>query len=88
MVVVGSGPGAEGPNDKRDPSLPADQQAEVAALVATGKPVVVVVVDDRPLAMGSLRHARRRRHAGRPGDGVAAGHRRAARVSPTCCTGR
>jgi beta-glucosidase len=54
VVVVGNGPGAEGPNDKRDPSLPADQQAEVAALVATGKPVVVVVVDDRPLAMGSL----------------------------------
>jgi beta-glucosidase len=54
VVVVGNGPGAEGPNDKRDPSLPAAQQAEVAALVATGKPVVVVVVDDRPLAMGSL----------------------------------
>lgn len=54
VVVVGNGPGAEGPNDKRDPSLPADQQAEVAALMATGKPVVVVVVDDRPLAMGSL----------------------------------
>ncbi|HEX3650065.1 MAG TPA: glycoside hydrolase family 3 N-terminal domain-containing protein [Pseudonocardiaceae bacterium] len=54
VVVVGNGPGAEGPNDKRDPSLPAAQQAEVAALVATGKPVVVVVVDDRPLTMGSL----------------------------------
>ncbi|HEX5118348.1 MAG TPA: glycoside hydrolase family 3 N-terminal domain-containing protein [Pseudonocardiaceae bacterium] len=54
VVVVGNGPGAEGPNDKRDPSLPAAQQAEVAALVATGKPVVVVVVDDRPLALGSL----------------------------------
>jgi beta-glucosidase len=54
VVVVGNGPGAEGPNDKRDPSLPAAQQAEVAALVATGKPVVVVVVDDRPLTLGSL----------------------------------
>jgi beta-glucosidase len=54
VVVVGNGPGAEGPNDKRDPSLPAAQQAEVAALVATGKPVVLVVVDDRPLALGSL----------------------------------
>lgn len=54
VVVVGSGPGAEGPNDKRDPSLAADQQALVSALVATGKPVVVVVVDDRPLALGSL----------------------------------
>jgi beta-glucosidase len=54
VVVVGTGPGAEGPNDKRDPSLPADQQTEVAALVATGKPVVVVVVDDRPVTMGAL----------------------------------
>ena len=57
VVVVGHGPGAEGPNDQRDPSLPADQQAEIAALVATGKPVVVVVVDDRPLALGSLQAA-------------------------------
>jgi len=54
VVVVGNGAGAEGPNDKRDPSLPADQQAEVAALVATGKPVIMVVIDDRPLALGSL----------------------------------
>ncbi|HWC82677.1 MAG TPA: glycoside hydrolase family 3 N-terminal domain-containing protein [Pseudonocardiaceae bacterium] len=54
VVVVGNGPGAEGPNDKKDPSLPADQQALVSSLVATGKPVIVVVVDDRPLAMGSL----------------------------------
>lgn len=54
VVVVGNPAGAEGPNDKRDPSLPADQQAMVAALVATGKPVVVVVVDDRPLTMGTL----------------------------------
>ncbi len=54
VVVVGHGPGSEGPNDQRDPSLPADQQAEVAALVATGKPVIMVVIDDRPLALGSL----------------------------------
>lgn len=54
VVVVGHGPGAEGPNDQRDPSLPADQQALVRALVATGKPVVMVVVDDRPPALGSL----------------------------------
>ncbi|HEY4017852.1 MAG TPA: glycoside hydrolase family 3 N-terminal domain-containing protein [Pseudonocardiaceae bacterium] len=57
VVVVGNSAGAEGPNDKRDPSLPADQQAEIAALVATGKPVVVVVVDDRPLALDSLEKA-------------------------------
>ncbi|HEX4225548.1 MAG TPA: glycoside hydrolase family 3 N-terminal domain-containing protein [Pseudonocardiaceae bacterium] len=54
VVVVGDPAGAEGPNDKRDPSLPADQQAEIAALVATGKPVVVVVIDDRPVALDSL----------------------------------
>lgn len=57
VVVVGDTAGAEGPNDKRDPSLPADQQAEIAALVATGKPVVVVVVDDRPVALDSLEKA-------------------------------
>ncbi|HEX3783084.1 MAG TPA: glycoside hydrolase family 3 N-terminal domain-containing protein [Pseudonocardiaceae bacterium] len=57
VVVVGSGPGAEGPNDKRDPSLPADQQAEVNALVATGKPVVMVLIDDRPDALGSLENS-------------------------------
>lgn len=54
VVVVGSPPGAEGPNDQRDPALPADQQAEVAALVATGKPVVMVLIDDRPDTLGSL----------------------------------
>jgi beta-glucosidase len=54
VAVVGDGPGAEGPNDKRDPTLPPDQQALVRALLATGKPVVMVVVDDRPLALGTL----------------------------------
>jgi beta-glucosidase len=54
VVVVGSPPGAEGPNDQRDPELSADQQAEVTALVATGKPVVMVLIDDRPDALGSL----------------------------------
>ncbi|MEZ0069667.1 beta-glucosidase [Streptacidiphilus sp. MAP12-20] len=53
VVVVGNTPGAEGPNDQPNPSLAADQQAEVAALQATGKPVVVVVVADRPLVLGS-----------------------------------
>ncbi|MFE0464106.1 glycoside hydrolase family 3 N-terminal domain-containing protein [Kitasatospora sp. NPDC058965] len=53
VVVVGNTPGAEGPNDQPDPSLAPDQQAEVAALQATGKPVVVVVVADRPLVLGS-----------------------------------
>jgi beta-glucosidase len=54
VAVVGDGPGSEGPNDKRDPTLPPEQQALVQALVATGKPVVMVVVDDRPLALGGL----------------------------------
>ncbi|NJC72231.1 beta-glucosidase [Planosporangium thailandense] len=54
VAVVGDPPGAEGPNDSRDPTLPADQQALVRALLATGKPVVLVVLDDRPLALGSL----------------------------------
>lgn len=53
VVVVGNTPGAEGPNDQPNPSLAPDQQAEVAALQATGKPVVVVVIADRPLVLGS-----------------------------------
>jgi beta-glucosidase len=57
VVVVGNSAGAEGPNDKRDPSLPADQQAEVNALVATGKPVIMVLVDDRPDTLGSLENS-------------------------------
>ncbi|AUG80546.1 hypothetical protein CFP65_5865 [Kitasatospora sp. MMS16-BH015] len=53
VVVVGNTPGAEGPNDQPNPSLSAEQQAQVAALQATGKPVVVVVIADRPLVLGS-----------------------------------
>ncbi len=53
VVVVGDTPGAEGPNDHPDPTLDPAQQAQVAALQATGKPVVVVVVADRPLVLGS-----------------------------------
>lgn len=53
VVVVGDTPGAEGPGDHPDPTLDPAQQAQVAALQATGKPVVVVVVADRPLILGS-----------------------------------
>ncbi|MDH6120914.1 beta-glucosidase [Kitasatospora sp. GAS204A] len=53
VVVVGDTPGAEGPNDHPDPTLDPAQQAQVAALQATGKPVVVVVIADRPLVLGS-----------------------------------
>jgi beta-glucosidase len=52
VVVVGEKPGAEGPADAPNPALAADQQALVASLQATGKPVIVVVVGGRPLALG------------------------------------
>jgi beta-glucosidase len=57
VVVLGRGPGAEGPNDQRDPTLPADQQALVTALKATGKPVIVVLIDDRPDVLGDAAKA-------------------------------
>jgi beta-glucosidase len=52
VVAVGEPPGAEGPADAPRPALAADQQALVSALQATGKPVIVVVVSGRPLALG------------------------------------
>jgi beta-glucosidase len=67
VVVLGRGPGAEGPNDQRDPTLPADQQALVSALQATGKPVVVVLIDDRPDALGDAGNADAILAAWRPG---------------------
>jgi beta-glucosidase len=75
VLVLGRGPGAEGPNDQQDPTLPADQQAEVAALQATGKPVIVVLIDDRPDVLGTAGNANAILMAWRPGteggDGVA-----------------
>jgi beta-glucosidase len=53
VVVVGEKPGAEGVSDAPRPELAADQQALVASLQATGKPVIVVVVSGRPLVLGS-----------------------------------
>jgi beta-glucosidase len=67
VVVLGRGPGAEGPNDQRDPTLPADQQALVSALKATGKPVIAVLVDDRPDVLGSAATADGLLMAWRPG---------------------
>ena len=67
VMVAGRGPGAEGPNDQRDPTLPADQQAEVDALQATGKPVIVVLIDDRPDVLGSAANADAVLAAWRPG---------------------
>jgi beta-glucosidase len=67
VVVLGRAPGSEGPNDQRDPTLPADQQALVGALKATGKPVIVVLVDDRPDVLGTAATADSILVAWRPG---------------------
>jgi beta-glucosidase len=52
VVVVGDKAAAEGAADQPNPELPADQQQLVANLQAAGKPVIVVVVADRPLVLG------------------------------------
>ena len=53
VAVVGElRPYAEGLGDDPAPQLTADQKAEIAALKATGKPVVVVVIAGRPLGLG------------------------------------
>ena len=67
VVVAGRDPGSEGPNDQRDPTLPADQQALIAALQATGKPVIVVLIDDRPDVLGTAASADALLMAWRPG---------------------
>ncbi|WP_345469447.1 glycoside hydrolase family 3 N-terminal domain-containing protein [Actinoallomurus oryzae] len=58
VVVVGEKPGAEGTNDNETPELAADQQKLVDDLQATGKPVIVVVVAGRPLALGGAADAK------------------------------
>ncbi|GAA4607450.1 glycoside hydrolase family 3 N-terminal domain-containing protein [Actinoallomurus liliacearum] len=58
IVVVGDKPGAEGVNDQELPELSADQQNLVDRLQATGKPVIVVVVADRPLVLGNAADAK------------------------------
>jgi beta-glucosidase len=45
-------PYAEGLGDDPAPQLTSDQKSEVAALEATGKPVIVVVIAGRPLGLG------------------------------------
>jgi beta-glucosidase len=52
VAVVGEKPYAEGLGDNPSPMLPPDQQSLIAALKATGKPVIVVVIAGRPLALG------------------------------------
>ena len=52
VVVVGERAYAEGLGDSPTPMLAADQQSLIAALKATGKPVIVVVIAGRPLGLG------------------------------------
>ena len=52
VAVVGEQPYAEGLGDNPQPALPADQQALIAALQATHKPLIVVVIAGRPLGLG------------------------------------
>jgi beta-glucosidase len=52
VAVVGEKPYAEGLGDNPAPALAADQQALISALQATGKPLIVVVMAGRPLALG------------------------------------
>ncbi len=67
IVVVGEKPGAEGVNDNEQPELSADQQDLVDRLQATGKPVIVVVVAGRPLALGKAADAKQLLMAWLPG---------------------
>jgi beta-glucosidase len=57
VVAVGEKAYAEGLGDNPAPALPADQQALISALEATGKPVVVVVIAGRPLGLGPAEKA-------------------------------
>ncbi|MBO0653662.1 glycoside hydrolase family 3 C-terminal domain-containing protein [Streptomyces triculaminicus] len=52
VVVVGERPAAEGEADSPRPELSPDQQELVRSLKETGRPVVVVVIAGRPLALG------------------------------------
>lgn len=52
VVVVGEKAYAEGLGDNPAPQLPADQQALISQLNATGKPVIVVVLAGRPVGLG------------------------------------
>ncbi len=52
VAVVGEKPYAEGLGDNPAPMLSADQQSLIAALEGTHKPVIVVVIAGRPLALG------------------------------------
>jgi beta-glucosidase len=57
VAVVGEKAYAEGLGDNPAPQLPADQKALIAALQATGKPVIVVVIAGRPVGLGPAENA-------------------------------
>ncbi|MEV8439342.1 glycoside hydrolase family 3 N-terminal domain-containing protein [Actinosynnema sp. NPDC051121] len=57
VVVLGEDPGAEGDADTEEPALTAEQQGLVAAVRATGKPVVVVLLTGRPQVLGAVADA-------------------------------
>jgi len=57
VVVVGEKAYAEGLGDNPAPALPAEQQTLISALLATGKPVIVVVLAGRPVGLGSAKNA-------------------------------
>jgi len=57
VVAVGEQAYAEGLGDNPAPQLTPDQKALVAALEATGKPVIVVVLAGRPLGLGPAEQA-------------------------------
>ncbi|MGW4110119.1 glycoside hydrolase family 3 N-terminal domain-containing protein [Actinosynnema sp. NPDC004786] len=57
VVVLGEDQGAEGEADTEEPALTAEQQGLVAAVRATGKPVVVVLLTGRPMVLGAVADA-------------------------------
>jgi len=57
VVAVGEKAYAEGLGDNPAPQLPPEQKALIAALQATGKPVIVVVIAGRPLGIGPAQNA-------------------------------
>jgi beta-glucosidase len=57
VVVVGERAYAEGLGDSPTPMLAADQRSLVAALIDTGKPVIVVIIAGRPLGLGPAENA-------------------------------
>jgi beta-glucosidase len=86
IAAIGEQAYAEGPGDTETAALPAPQGELVDALLATGKPVVLVVVAGRPLMMNDqLDEASATLYAGLPGTegGAAVGRTLFGKVSPS-----